>query len=71
MMAVLQVWTEKRLLKRRKQYRWRIKAGNGRIIATGSEGYYNLADLMNAVTLVQAALVEYEGRAIPIHDGRP
>lgn len=33
------------------QYRWRLKAGNGEIIASG-EAYRNRQDAINAVSLV-------------------
>jgi uncharacterized protein YegP (UPF0339 family) len=32
-------------------WRWRLKGGNGEIIASG-EGYHNRADAVNAVNLV-------------------
>ena len=49
-MAHLQVYEERRgIVRRRTQYRWRIMARNGRILATGAEGYHNLSDLWHAV----------------------
>lgn len=35
-------------------WRWRLKAGNGEIIASG-EGYHNRADCMHAIGLVKQA----------------
>lgn len=34
------------------QWRWRLVAGNGQIIASG-EGYFNKADCLHAIGLVQ------------------
>lgn len=34
------------------QYRWRLKAANGRIIANSGEGYYNRDDCIHAINLV-------------------
>jgi uncharacterized protein YegP (UPF0339 family) len=34
------------------QYRWRLKAGNGAIIADSGESYHNRQDACHAVTLV-------------------
>lgn len=70
-MAHIEVYQAKGLLRRRKQYRWRIKAANGRILATGSEGYYNLGDLWKGVRSVTEALSDGLSRTIPIHDGKP
>lgn len=75
-MAHIEVFTEKRRtgrlgLRRRTQYRWRVKAANGRIIATSGEGYNNIGDLWHAVRAVTDALGGSLGRAIPIHDGPP
>jgi uncharacterized protein YegP (UPF0339 family) len=36
------------------QYRWRLRARNGRIIADSGEGYRSRADCEAAVRLVQA-----------------
>ncbi|MEO5605589.1 MAG: DUF1508 domain-containing protein [Novosphingobium sp.] len=35
-----------------RQWRWRLRAGNGEIIASG-EGYHNRADAEHAIGLVQ------------------
>jgi len=37
----------------RGQYRWRLKASNGRIIADSGEGYINRADCVNGISLVR------------------
>ena len=63
----IEVFTEKRgVLRKRTQYRWRIKAKNGRIIATGGEGYNNLADLWHAISLIADMMTAYL-----THDGEP
>ncbi len=36
-----------------KQWRWRLKAANGRIIANSGEGYVNESDCDSAITLVK------------------
>ena len=35
------------------EYRWRLKAANGQIVATSGEGYKQKADAQRAVTTVQ------------------
>lgn len=68
----IEVYTERRgVVRRRTQYRWRVKASNGRIIATSGEGYSNLADLWHAVGLVVVALTGASKRPVSIHDGAP
>lgn len=37
------------------QWRWRLKADNGRIIADSGESYYNKQDCLQAVTLVKSS----------------
>jgi len=37
------------------QWRWRLLAGNNRIIANSGEGYYNEADCLHAINLVQGS----------------
>ena len=34
-------------------WRWRLRAGNGRIIADSGEGYVALADCDHAISLIQ------------------
>ncbi|WP_223484673.1 YegP family protein [Stenotrophomonas indicatrix] len=36
-------------------WRWRLRADNGRIIATGGEGYNNKADCLHGIQLVMSA----------------
>jgi uncharacterized protein len=36
-----------------RQYRWRLIASNGRIIADSGEGYINLIDCQYAITLIK------------------
>jgi uncharacterized protein YegP (UPF0339 family) len=38
-----------------RQYRWRLVAANGRIIANSGEGYYNRIDCLAAINLVKAS----------------
>lgn len=45
----------KRRLVGRPQWRWRLVAGNGRIIAHSGEGYINKADALSAIDLVQGS----------------
>jgi uncharacterized protein YegP (UPF0339 family) len=37
------------------QYRWRLLAGNGRIIANSGEGYFNRGDCIHAINLVASS----------------
>lgn len=37
------------------EYRWRLKARNGRVIATSGEGYVNKADAEHGMNLVKNA----------------
>jgi uncharacterized protein YegP (UPF0339 family) len=55
----------------RKQYRWRIVASNGREIANGGEGYYNLGDLHNALTLIKDAMGAGLIESVPVHERKP
>lgn len=36
-----------------RQWRWRLVAGNNRIIANSGEGYFNKADCLAAINLVK------------------
>lgn len=36
------------------EYRWRLRATNGRIIADSGEGYFNKSDCLAAIRLVEA-----------------
>ncbi|MCI1145929.1 DUF1508 domain-containing protein [Stenotrophomonas maltophilia] len=38
-------------------WRWRLRADNGRIIATSGEGYQNKADCLHGIELVTSASV--------------
>jgi uncharacterized protein len=38
-----------------KQFRWRIEAANGKILANCGEGYHNLKDCEHNIGLIQAA----------------
>jgi len=37
------------------QWRWNLKAANGRIIADSSEGYHNKQDCLSAISLVKGS----------------
>lgn len=39
----------------RQEWRWRLKAANGNIIATSGEGYVNKADCEYAIKLVKGS----------------
>lgn len=45
------MWFE--LYRKTYEWRWRLKAANGRIIADSGEGYANKADALHAIGLVQ------------------
>lgn len=38
-----------------RQWRWRLRAANGRIIADSGEGYNNRADALHGIELVREA----------------
>jgi uncharacterized protein YegP (UPF0339 family) len=44
------------------QYRWRYRAGNGKMIADSGEGYYNKADCINGINIMKAS------RDVPVED---
>lgn len=37
------------------QWRWRLVAANGRIIAVSGESYWNKTDCLNAINLVKSS----------------
>lgn len=39
------------------QWRWRLRASNGRIIANGGESFHNEADCKHSIALVQGTTV--------------
>lgn len=47
---------------RRGEHRWRLRAANGRIVATSSEGYRDRADMEAAIRLVRGC------RAAPVRE---
>lgn len=47
------VYRARRGLLLRVQWRWRLKAPNGRIVAVSGEGYANKRDAITAIDLVQ------------------
>ena len=36
-----------------RQYRWRLKANNEKIIADSAEGYHNKNDILNTIKLIK------------------
>lgn len=38
-----------------RQWRWRLVASNGRIIANSGEGYFNKNDCLHAISLVKGS----------------
>jgi len=44
----------------KKEYRWRLKAGNGQIIAAASEGYKKKGDADAAVDSMRAKIAKAE-----------
>ena len=38
-----------------RQWRWRLRAANGRIIADSGESYHNVNDCINGIALVKKA----------------
>lgn len=57
---MIEIYEARRGLSLRKQWRWRIRAKNGRIVANGGEGYNNRADMLRALDIVREALNERE-----------
>lgn len=53
---MIEIYEARRGLALRKQWRWRIVAKNGRVIAVSSEGYNNRADLMRGLEIAKEAL---------------
>lgn len=41
---------------RKGEWRWRLLALNGRIVADGSEGYANKGDVLDAIEKIQAQI---------------
>ena len=56
MTPTVEIYEARRGLALRKQWRWRIVAKNGRIVANGGEGYNNRSDLLRALEIVKEAL---------------
>jgi uncharacterized protein YegP (UPF0339 family) len=46
------------------EFRWRLRARNGRIIADSAEGYKQRADLIAAIKLLSTAGAAFYGAAI-------
>lgn len=42
----------------RKQWRWRVKAANGKVIGASTEGYWNRADCVRNMEQLGRALLE-------------
>lgn len=45
---------------KKREHRWRMVAGNGRIIAESGEGYKNHADMWNTLSTVRTAIGKTE-----------
>ena len=56
MTPTVEIYEARRGVALRKQWRWRIVAKNGRIVAVSSEGYNNRADLMRSLEIVKEAV---------------
>lgn len=48
----------------RGEYRWKIEAANGRIIADSGEGYNNYADCKHAIGLVKDATAIWQTKEV-------
>lgn len=48
----IEIYKSRRVLKRRREWRWRFVAGNGKRLANGGEGYANLGELLDALARV-------------------
>jgi uncharacterized protein len=49
---------------RQGQFRWRLKASNGKIIADGGEGYVQKADCLHGIELVKSEAATAEVKEI-------
>lgn len=56
MTPTVEIYEARRGIALRKQWRWRIRAANGRIVANGGEGYNNRTDLLRALKIAEEAL---------------
>lgn len=43
----------------KKEWRWRVKADNGRIVGDGGEGYKRLADAVNGALICRIGITNY------------
>lgn len=57
-----EVYRARRGLLLRTQWRWRLRARNGCIIATGGEGYANRSDAKSAIEIIRTSAI-----TAPIH----
>lgn len=55
-MPHIEVYERARGRAKRTQWGWRVVAANGRIMATGAEGYNNKSDLWNGIRETSKAL---------------
>jgi uncharacterized protein YegP (UPF0339 family) len=55
----------------RKEYRWRLKATNGQIIATSGEGYKAKADCQHGIDLIQKEASKAKLEEIEEGAGKP
>ncbi len=49
----------------RREWRWRLRAANGRIVATGGEGYPHKRDCVDAVNRLRFAAADAPVHTIP------
>jgi uncharacterized protein len=42
----------------KREYRWRLKAGNGQVIATSGQGYKAKADCLHAIEVIRKGAAE-------------
>ena len=51
----------------RKEFRWRVRAPNGRVVADGAEGYGNRADCVRMLTML-CRIAEVKHLVVPPAD---
>ncbi len=63
-----EIYKTRTMLRRRTQWRWRLRAANHKIVAVSGESYCNYADCAAAVTLVQGSA---QARVVVLGQSRP
>lgn len=46
------------------QFRWKVEAANGKIIANSGEGYHNYKDCNHAITLVRGTSAVWQTKEV-------